>query len=227
MSWRRAAFLGVAFIGLAACGAPASDEQAPYVQVAGVVETRSAVTVGLELPDIAASTSVAAPEATPPAPTEAPEASPAVTTFGGVDARERALALITYPWEARLPGWTIVFGSSRAGLRGLTFPDSKRIEIYVRSTDTPESLARVLAHELGHAVDLQLNDVADRQRWMQARGIEGARWWPDPSTADFDTGAGDFAEAFAVWQAGVATQSRLAGPPTSAQLELLRQLAQA
>jgi len=140
--------------------------------------------------------------------------------------RDRTIALIDYPWQARLAGWRIEFSSSRSGLRGLTYPDTKLIEIYVRPTDSPESLARVLAHELGHAVDVELNSSADRQRWRDARGIGPAtQWWPDPSTSDFNTGAGDFAEVFAVWLTGVASLSRVGTPVTADHLALVAQLA--
>lgn len=142
------------------------------------------------------------------------------------DLATATLARISYPWRQTLPGWDIAFLPGKAGLRGLTLPSSRRIEIYVRSSDTPATLARVVAHELGHAVDVTLNNAADRARWRAARGVDDTvPWWPEPSVTDFATLAGDFAEAFAVWQTGVTSQSTVAGQPTAAQLALLASLA--
>jgi hypothetical protein len=105
-------------------------------------------------------------------------------------------------------------------------PGAKRIEIYVRPTDTAEALARVVAHELGHAVDLTRNDALDRARWRTARGIAPTvPWWPDGTADDFATVSGDFAEAFAAWQTGVVSRSEVAGQPTADQLALLASLA--
>lgn len=246
MSWRKLAVAGVAVAVAAACGAAASDGgDAPLVQVAGVVETRPVETrppagpaidsTSATAPSDAASASTTllsttvAPTTEPPAtapPATAPPATATPPTQADISMRDRTIALLDFPWEARLPGWRIEFSSSRSGLRGLTYPDTKVIEIYVRPTDSPASLARVLAHELGHAVDIELNSATDRQRWRDARGIgSGARWWPDPSTSDFDTGAGDFAEAFAVWLTGVTSLSRVGAPLTADHLALVAQLA--
>ena len=154
--------------------------------------------------------------------------TPNLAVLGVIETREpdsvesRALAAISYPWRERLPGWEVRFLPQRPGLRGLTLPSEKRIEIYVRDTDTPESLARVVAHEMGHAADLQLNDSRDRDRWRRARGA-GAEvpWWPDDSASDFATLGGDFAEAFAVWQTGAQSRSTVAGQPAPDQLAVL------
>ncbi len=87
-------------------------------------------------------------------------------------------------------------------------------------------LAHVVAHELGHAVDVSLNTGDDRNTWATARGIAGVQWWPGDGVTDFSTGAGDFAEAFAVWQIGPANhRSRAAGLPSPDQLALIAGLA--
>ncbi len=120
-----------------------------------------------------------------------------------------------------LPGWTIDYQAERPGLRGLTLWESQTIEIYVRDTDTPELLAGVLAHEIGHAVDIMYLQDVDRLTWLQARGIDSRTWWPNSAANDFSTGAGDFAEAFAFWAVGDSSTSELGGDPTEAQLRLL------
>ena len=157
----------------------------------------------------------------PPPPAPAPVAAPTPTVAIG----DQALALLTFDWRSRLPGWTLSFEGGRQGVRGMTKPDQKRIEIYVRADDTAGFVARVIAHEVGHALDLELNTGEDRARWRQARGVaDEVLWWPDGTSFDFDTLAGDFAEAFAVWQTGASSRSRVGGGFTPDQLAVLVQL---
>ena len=153
--------------------------------------------------------------------------APATTTTAPPPSiEEQALALVRYDWQAMFPNLQIDFLGPRNGLRALTYPAEHRIEVFVRDSDTPASLHRVLAHELGHVIDVELNSPDDRDRWLAQRGLAGSTtWWPNESAPDFATGAGDFAEAFAVWETGVTTQSRLAGQPDEADLALLRELA--
>ena len=147
---------------------------------------------------------------------------------GTVDERgAAALAAITYPWQERLPGWTIAFHPAEEGAYGYTLTREHHIDIYVRPDQSHELLVHVIAHELGHAVDVSLNDSEDRRNWQDARNIGDAPWWPDNRAADFATGAGDFAESFAAWQVGPASfRSNLGDPPTPAQLDLLAELAE-
>ena len=139
---------------------------------------------------------------------------------------EWALDQIGYPWAERLPGWTVEFHDERDGLFGLTVVDDKRIEIYVRPGQPDDLLIHIVAHELGHAVDVTLNTGDDRRRWQAIRGIEDEPWWPDSAASDFRTGAGDFAESFAYWQSQSDNyRSKLGPAPTEAQLEVLAELA--
>jgi hypothetical protein len=139
---------------------------------------------------------------------------------------QQALTAISYPWEDRLPGWSITFEQGRSGLYGLTLVDDKHIEIYVRTDQTDDLLVHIVAHELGHAVDVTLNDGPDRRRWQGARGIEDEPWWPDAAASDFRTGAGDFAESFAYWQTRTGNYRSKLGPvPDDAQLSLMAELA--
>src|SRR5438552_3110063 len=145
---------------------------------------------------------------------------------GGDPRGHEALALIAYPWRRMLPGWSIHFLPARVGLRGLTKVDGRRIEVYVREDDSAASLSRIVAHELGHAVDVELNSPSDRERWRAARSVgPGVAWWPANAMSDFDTLAGDFAEAFATWLTGSVSQSRVAPQPGPAELALLAELA--
>jgi hypothetical protein len=207
--------------------------QPPPVAVLGAVETRSdesvstaatATTTTAAGAPFAADTATVEPEPTRTEVRDGSESTGEATTASD-DLEARTLARISYPWRTRLPGWEIVFLAARPSLRGVSFPADKRIEIYVRSTDTEESLARVVAHELGHATDVTLNDSFDRARWRAARGVAPTvPWWPDGAVTDFATMAGDFAEAFAAWQTGVTSLSTVAGQPTGDQLALLASL---
>lgn len=130
-----------------------------------------------------------------------------------------ALGLITYDWEERLPGWRIAFSGGRDDVRGLTYSAERRIEIYVREGDTAAGIARVVAHELGHAVDLARGTDSMREAWRAQRSIdEDTPWWPGSGAADFATGAGDFAECFATWLVGSSSLSQVAGPCTDEDL---------
>lgn len=133
----------------------------------------------------------------------------------------QAEALLRSPLESVVPDWTIEYLPERAGFRGLTFRDSQTIEVYVRAGDTPQEVAGILAHEVGHAIDLSYLDDEDRWQWLQTRGIEDAPWWLTAYASDFHTGAGDFAEAYALWAVGDPSTSVAAGPPTAAQLDVL------
>jgi hypothetical protein len=166
------------------------------------------------------------PTTTAPATTEPTTTAPATTAVIGDPRGLEAMALIAFSWRRTLPGWSIEFLPAQAGLRGLTRVDGRRIEIYLRDGDSPESSARVVAHELGHAVDVELNSAADRERWRAVRGVApSVPWWPANAVSDFDTLAGDFAEAFATMLTGSVSLSRVAPPPGPAELAVLAELA--
>ena len=65
-----------------------------------------------------------------------------------------ALQRLSYPWQQSLPGWEIRFLPGRPGLLGATWPEDQQIDLYVRAEHTAEDVAHVLAHEMGHAVDV-------------------------------------------------------------------------
>lgn len=156
------------------------------------------------------------------------EAAPSTVTFQSASVHALAgpaLEAIEYPWREELAGWQIEFVVGAGNIAGYTWSREERIEVFVRPGATSSDLARILAHELGHAVDVSKNSGDERRQWLVARGTTDAPWWPGNGSADFATGAGDFAEAFAVWQVGDADyRGELAPAPTSEQLELLEQL---
>lgn len=202
-------------------------DASPVVVTDDVVTTTSApasITTVLTVPPVSATTD---PPQTSTTALDVVTSSLAteVTTTIATSLGEQALARVQYPWRERFPEWTVDFSASREGIRALTYPAEKRIEVFVRPSDTAATLHRVFAHELGHLVDVERNDDADRARWFEARGIaQRTPWWPSASSPDFDTGAGDFAEAFAVWETGVSSRSTVAGQPNADDLELLREL---
>ncbi len=175
-------------------------------------------------PGIATSNLLADASTSAPSSTVVETASAPTPTDRGQD----ALELIAYNWQAGLPGWSIVFAPGREHVLGLTYVDTKTIEIYVRDDQTPALLAHVIAHEMGHAVDVTLNDGDERRRWQETRGVGTAPWWPGEGATDFSTGAGDFAESFAAWQVGPGNfRSKLADAPSAEQLGLLAELSEA
>lgn len=135
-----------------------------------------------------------------------------------------ALGLINYDWQTNLATWTIEFHEGKSGLLGYAFFKEQRIEIYVRGSQTPYDVATVVAHELGHAVDVSTFGDSERNQWLDARGISESPWWPPNGDSDFASGAGDWAEAFASWLMADTNQSQLAGAHTAAQLDLVADL---
>ena len=229
----------------------------PEVAVAGAIEvapeiatTSIAVDVGLEsassiFEPLADATPRSAPTSTIPAPSvtveavvSTPEPLPGpdldssttvttVTTTAPMSLGAQALERVTFDWRTPFPTWQVEFRGARDGIRALTYPAERRIEVFIRPTDTAITLHRVFAHELGHVIDVEMNSDRDRDRWLDQRAIPRATpWWPTAESPDFATGAGDFAEAFAVWETGVSTRSTVGDQPDSADVELLIELAQ-
>ena len=121
---------------------------------------------------------------------------------------------------ARLPGWQIVFLPVRPGLQGQTFPDQRRIEVYVSAGETARTLSYTLAHEIGHAVDLTYSTRASRLAFRAIRAIPAATpWFGCGGCPDFATPSGDFAESFGfiVTDPGFDWRSKLGPPPTPAE----------
>ena len=145
---------------------------------------------------------------------------PGATTEARINA---AMALVSYPWQQL--GYRILFEGAQPGMQGRTSPRRLgTIEIYVRPGVSADDLAHVIAHEIGHAVDLVYGNDQRRSVWLQLRGAAPQPWFPCNMCDDFSTPAGDFAETFAYWQLHDYSRSRLASLPTPAQLSQLAQL---
>lgn len=94
-------------------------------------------------------------------------------------------------------GWTLEHKGPNADHTGLAHPFEKRIELFHNDRSTDAFRLRVLAHEVGHLVDVELLTDTERTAWMNSRLIN-IGWYPTlAGVSDFETGAGDFAEAFA------------------------------
>lgn len=132
-----------------------------------------------------------------------------------------ALALISFPWQVLK--YQIVFKDPQTGYRAMTYPRQHRIEIYARPGDDATQLARDIAHELGHAVDVTYNTPKSRKKWMEIRRIDPATpWFACDKCSDFNSPSGDFAETFALLQVGGDSFSgRIAARPTAKDIPLL------
>jgi len=127
-----------------------------------------------------------------------------------VVARARALVAVT---PAQL-GYRLRVAGPVAGLRGRTDTAARTITLYVAPGDAPGAVAHDLGHELGHAFDATRLTDADRAAYLRARGVPGATWFPGGRASDYRSGAGDFAEVFALCHAASTVyRSRLAARP--------------
>jgi hypothetical protein len=76
-------------------------------------------------------------------------------------------------------------------------------------------VAHDVAHEVGHAYDVSRMTARERRRYLRRRGVPRAPWWPGAGSDDA-SGAGDFAEVFALCHAASPDfRSRLAPRPAS------------
>lgn len=124
----------------------------------------------------------------------------------------RARTLVSVSPEAL--GYRLIAAGPVAGLRGRTDTAARTITLFVAPRAAPNAVAHDLGHELGHAFDATLVTDADRAAYLKARGVPGATWFPGSGASDLRSGAGDFAEVFALCHtASPVFRSRLAARP--------------
>ncbi len=111
----------------------------------------------------------------------------------------KALDLISFRWQEALPGWRIRFLPPRKGYLAITFREQRRIDVYVRADRSAVSVAHDISHELGHAIDVTYLNDERRAEVLAIRGLPAqTNWWACNACTDLQTGAGDFAETFAM-----------------------------
>jgi hypothetical protein len=134
-------------------------------------------------------------------------------TARAVVARAQRLVSVT---PAQL-GYTLRVAGPVAGLRGQTDTAARTITLFVSPRDAPHVVAHDLAHEIGHAFDARRLTPALRAAYLRTRGVPAAPWFPDRTASDYRSGAGDFAEVFALCHASSPVyRSRLAPRPADA-----------
>jgi hypothetical protein len=165
----------------------ADGDHADHVESADHSTANNASNQPVEVPPVAAADAMVAASAPSPPIVASPS--------------ERGIAaLATMPVTPAELGYTITFRGPDPAFKGLTYPHAHHIDIFVRPSWSDHELAHVVAHELGHAVDVARNDLADHNRWRAARSIPAEiGWWADAFAADLETPGGDFAECFAAW----------------------------
>jgi hypothetical protein len=149
---------------------------------------------------------------TPAAPQPTPQrlsASESAAVRAVVSRAERLVTLT--PAEL---GYTLRVAGPVPGLRGQTDTAAHTITLFVSPNDTPNVVAHDLGHELGHAFDARMLTGAQRAAYLRARGVPDAPWFPGARASDYRSGAGDFAEVFALCHAASPVyRSRLADRP--------------
>jgi len=132
---------------------------------------------------------------------------PDAAVLAATTAGDRALRLVTY--DVNSLGYRLSFRPARNDLRGQIDPDAHTITVFVSLHDAPHRVAHDIAHELGHAYDARFMSPAQRAHYLAVRLRPTVPWWPGTRAADYvagavtdyASGAGDFAEVFALCHA--------------------------
>ncbi|MCU1599737.1 MAG: hypothetical protein JWO22_446 [Frankiales bacterium] len=160
---------------------------------------------------------------TTPSLASARPAPSAASSSAETRTRRGARLLASLDFDVDALGWTVQWLPGRAGYLGLTDAATRTVSIYVRATHTDAQLRVTLAHELGHVYDLTYGSAASRASYLARRGVSSSTaWWPCAACSDYSSGAGDFAEVFAVYLAGSTDfRSTLAARPSAAEAAAL------
>jgi hypothetical protein len=137
--------------------------------------------------------------------------SPADATAARALVRQ-AEGLVTV--SPRALGYRVRIAGPRPDVRAQTDTAARTITLFVSPADAPHRVAHDLGHELGHAFDAVRLSAAQRAAYLRTRGAPDATWWPGGAVSDYRSGAGDFAEVFALCHAASPEfRSRLAPRP--------------
>jgi hypothetical protein len=174
----------------------------------------------------------AAPTAQPAKRTEAAKPAKAaprraataadVCSGPGWQAKRGQLALSSLRDTGQRSGVTVAFKGTKAGYLGLTYPERRHVDVFVRSCSAESFtlLRHVTSHEMGHAYDAAHMNSSLRRAYMDMRGIPaGTPWFGCNYCTDFNTPAGDFAETYSQWQRGSHdSRTQIAAMPNDTQL---------
>jgi len=140
------------------------------------------------------------------APTEVLGTQQSLVSGFPVEIGALAEASVDYDFRSRLPDWHIGFDGNHPDFLGITMSELKVITIHVEDGASVETVAGVLMHEVGHAIDLETMTDTQRAEWIRLRDMP-ATWWPGNGLSDFAVGAGDFAEAVSALTTGSPSSS--------------------
>lgn len=110
----------------------------------------------------------------------------------------QALQQVNWDWRLILNEWIIEFGPGRPGYHGITNVITRRIMIWIRPSESPESVAGTIVHEVAHAFDVKYLTPSLRNDWLVVRHLPPNTPWYSPVgnlSSDYLSGAGDFAES--------------------------------
>jgi hypothetical protein len=115
-------------------------------------------------------------------------------------------------------GWQVELAARRdPAVRAKADTGTRTITLFLARDDAAHRTAHDLAHELGHAYDAERMTRAARRAFLRRRGVPSAGWSPGPGRPDYESGAGDFAEVYALCHAASPEfRSRLAPRPANA-----------
>jgi hypothetical protein len=132
----------------------------------------------------------------PPAKEEKLRYAPSIPAWEQVG--RQALRRVNWNWRVALGDWSIQFGPGQSGKNGLTDKKVHLITVWIRSSDSLESIAGTIVHELAHAFDWKYLTPGLRSKWLATRGLPPDTPWYFPVgqlRSDYLSGAGDFAES--------------------------------
>lgn len=171
----------------------ASSDAAPTTSTVSVIA--GAEPLGPESTDEFITTTTTAPPPAPPTTVSTPPARSSEPASVGTDRPPSPESLILVDIPATIPGWTIVWSDTSPGATAMTYAETRTIIMSNRDLGPdPARRARVLGHEIGHAIDFSRLDDAVRRQWMDLRALSGP-WFGCWGCTDFGTPAGDWAEA--------------------------------
>jgi hypothetical protein len=137
----------------------------------------------------------------------------------------RALEEVKWDWKTILSGWDLQFHPGRPGYLGLTSPELRQVDVWIRPQQSPRLVAATITHELAHVFDVSYLTESQRKTWYAVRGIpQRTPWFSCSLCSDYAYGQGDFAECVSWTLQGGSDKfrSRLGPKPTLDQQRLIR-----